>query len=102
MNALDSTKTQFDTLRFTTDDQCPQSGIIPVQGHTQDVFALLKTNGKDRIDTMMFEDVCPGQLSNVQLFQYRSLVLDTVKIDTFIYDPNINFFGPSRGVRLLP
>lgn len=85
MNAADTTRTSFDTLRIVSDDRCPGSGMIPVRGHSQDVFDILNTNGRSRRTSMAFEAVCPGQTSDVQGYQLRSLVQDTVGIDTIIY-----------------
>lgn len=91
MNQADSSRTVRDTLRITSDDQCPGSGIIPIYGRSQDVFVILTPDAKRQIKQMNFEAVCPGQISNVQLFQWRGLMPDTVKIDTIIW-PN-GFFG---------
>jgi len=84
MKVADTTRTFFDTLRIFSDDRCPGSGIIPLQGHSQEVIAILKPNGIQRLDSMNFEDVCPGQISDVQLYQYRSLVKEPVNIDTIL------------------
>lgn len=85
MNVADTTRTSYDTLRIASDDQCQGSGSIPVMGHSQDVFDILTTDARRRRTSMSFEAVCPGQLSNVQLYQWRNLVSDTVALDTVIY-----------------
>jgi hypothetical protein len=85
MNAGDTTRTAYDTLRIASDDRCPGSGFIPVTGHSQDVFDILHRNGRSRLTTMAFEAVCPGQLSNVQLYQLRNMVSDSVALDSIIY-----------------
>ncbi len=93
MDANDTTKTFYDTLRIVSDDKCPGSGFIPIEGRTQDVVVLLTPSAKSQIKRMDFEAVCPGQSSNVQTYQYRSLVLDNVYIDS-IYFTNPVFYGP--------
>lgn len=92
MDANDTTKTLYDTLHVISDDKCPGSGYIPIQGRTQDVFVLLTPNAKSQIHKMTFEAVCPGQLSNVQDYQFRSLMNDNVFIDTMIFTTP-EFFG---------
>lgn len=93
MDNHDTTKTHYDTLRIISDDRCPGSGFIPIEGRTQDVFVLLTPNAQRQIKSMAFEDVCPGQISNVQLYQYRSLLLgEDVFIDS-IYFTDPAFFG---------
>ncbi|MBS1910561.1 MAG: choice-of-anchor D domain-containing protein [Bacteroidetes bacterium] len=84
MNTGDSTKTEYDTLRITSDDRCPGSGVIPIEGRSQEVLAILQPDGQHRADSMKFEDVCPGQISDVQLYQYRNLVADSVFIDSIV------------------
>lgn len=84
MKVADTTRTFFDTLKIYSDDRCPGSGIIPIQGHSQEVIVILEPNGVTRLDSMNFEDVCPGQVSDVQLYQYRSLVRELVNIDTIL------------------
>ncbi|MEP7234803.1 MAG: choice-of-anchor D domain-containing protein, partial [Ignavibacteriota bacterium] len=92
MDANDTTKTLYDTLRITSDDKCPGSGFIPLEGRTQDVFVLLTPSAKSQIHNMAFEAVCPGQLSNVQDYQFRSLMTDNVYIDTITFSVP-EFFG---------
>jgi hypothetical protein len=92
MNAYDTTRTFRDTLRIASDDACPGSGIIPVEGRSQEVLILLDANGRAQLKQLQFEAVCPGQVSNVQLFQYRSLVSAPIGIDT-IYFTSPQFFG---------
>jgi hypothetical protein len=92
MDVLDSSKTLYDTLRIVSDDRCPGSGAIPIFGRSQEVIALLAPNGKTRVDSMNFGRVCPGFISNVQLYQYRGLVPDTVHIDSITYS-TFQFFG---------
>jgi Concanavalin A-like lectin/glucanases superfamily len=82
MTAGDTTKTERDTLRIISDDRCPGSGIVPVEGQTQEVLGIFGIDGRTRIDSMRFEDVCPGQISDVQLYQYRNLVQESINIDT--------------------
>lgn len=90
MNAGDTTRTNYDTLRLFSDDRCPGSGIIPLVGHTQEVLLLLKEDGS-KIDSMSFGPVCPGQISDVRTYQYRSGVSDPIGIDTIEFDDG--FFG---------
>ena len=92
MDANDTTKTLYDTLKVTSDDKCPGSGFIPLEGRTQDVFVLLYPSAKSQIHKMTFEAVCPGQLSNVQDYQFRNLMTDNVYIDTIIFTTP-EFFG---------
>jgi len=87
----DTTRQINDTLRIFSDDRCPGSGIIPLEGYWQEVLVILDPDGVTRIDSMKFEDVCPGQISNVQLYQYRSLVLEPLNIDTITVSDG--FFG---------
>ncbi|MEP7218366.1 MAG: choice-of-anchor D domain-containing protein, partial [Bacteroidota bacterium] len=91
LNMGDTTKTLRDTLKVYSDDRCPGSGIIPIVGNWQEVLVILAPDGVTRVDSMKFEDVCPGQISNVQLYQYRSLVLEPLPIDTIAVSPG--FFG---------
>ncbi len=102
MDAGDTTRTNYDTLRIFSDDRCPGSGIIPVQGHSQEVFTILQPNGVDRVDSMNFGDVCPGQISDVQMYQWRNLLQEPIDIDTIIVS---NGFFTRRNiypVQLLP
>lgn len=92
MNVGDSSKTELDTLRITSTDTCPGNGVIPITGRTQEVLTLLDGDGKNRIDTMAFEDVCPGFISSTHLYQYRDMVNEPIQIDTIYFTPN-NFFG---------
>jgi len=92
MDVNDTTKTMYDTLHVYSDDKCPGSGFIPLQGRTQDVFVLLTPSAKSQIHNMAFEAVCPGQLSNVQDYQFRSLMTDNVYIDSIIFSTP-EFFG---------
>jgi hypothetical protein len=85
MNVADTTRTHYDTLRIASDDRCPGSGFIPISGHSQDVFDILRSNGRSRMTSMTFEPTCPGQLSNVQTYQLRNMVRDSVFLDTIIY-----------------
>jgi hypothetical protein len=85
MDVNDTTKTEFDTLHFTSDDKCPGSGYIPLQGRTQDVFVLLTPSAKSQIHNIAFESVCPGQVSSDHDYQFRSLMNDNVYIDTIIF-----------------
>ena len=92
MDANDTTKTLYDTLHVTSDYACLGSGFIPLQCRTQDVFVLLTPSAKSQIHKMAFEAVCPDQLSNVQDYQFRSLMQDNVNIDTIIFT-RPEFFG---------
>ncbi len=92
MDLLDTSKTLLDTLRIASDEVCIGSGLIPISGRVQDVLGLLLTDGKTRLKSMDFGEVCPGMLSIAQSFQYRSLGSDTVYVDTIMFDPP-NFFG---------
>jgi len=92
MDVDDTTRTLYDTLHVTSDDKCPGSGFIPLQGRSQDVFVLLYPSAKSQIHKMAFEAVCPGQLSAVQDYQFRSLMMDNVYIDTMIFTTP-EFFG---------
>lgn len=100
MDANDTTKTQYDTLRITSDDKCPGSGFIPLEGRTQDVIVLMYNSAKAQIKRMDFEAVCPGQISNVQTYQYRSLVLDNIYIDSITFT-NPAFYGARFGFPVL-
>lgn len=92
MRMGDTTYTNYDTLLISSDDQCPGSGIIPIEGTTQEVLAILDDSGFKRLDSMNFGAVCPGQISDVRLYQLRNMVLDSIFVDTLIYDPT-NFYG---------
>jgi hypothetical protein len=85
LDAGDTTRTHLDTLRIASDDRCPGSGLIPVFGHVQDVFEILTRDGRKRLTSMAFGAVCPGQLSDVQLYQLRNLVTETLALDTIVY-----------------
>jgi hypothetical protein len=86
MDAADTTKTYRDTLRVHSDDKCLGAGIIPVEGRTQDVLILLSGDGMSIKRFMAFGRICPGQLSDVQVFQFRSMVDEPFNIDTMEYD----------------
>jgi len=92
MNMIDSSHTFLDTLRIFSDELCPGSGVIPITGRVQDVLGILQTDGKSRLDSMNFGEVCPGFISGTQSFEYRSLGSDTVFVDSILYSP-ANFFG---------
>ncbi|HYM19477.1 MAG TPA: choice-of-anchor D domain-containing protein [Candidatus Kapabacteria bacterium] len=92
LDADDSSKTEIDTLRIISDDRCPGSGLIPLQGRSQDVLVLLYPNAKAQITKMAFEAVCPGQISNTQDYQFRDLIGENINIDTMIFT-NPAFFG---------
>jgi hypothetical protein len=93
MDVNDTTQTLYDTLRIVSDDKCPGSGFIPIEGRTQDVIVLLTPDAKKQIKRMDFEAVCPGQISNVQTYQYRDLLFsENIYIDTIIFT-NPAFFG---------
>lgn len=102
MNVGDTTRTERDTLRLVSDDRCPGSGIIPIEGRSQEVLAILKTDGVRRADSMKFEDVCPGQISDVQLYQYRNLVQDTVAIDSIVISTGFIGRRNTYPIRLAP
>ena len=91
MNVEDTTRSHFDTLRIDSDDRCPGSGLIPVFGHSQDVFEILTRDGRRRLTSMAFGATCPGQLSDVQLYQLRNLVSEQVALDTIVYP--VGFLG---------
>ena len=103
MNLIDSSHTFLDTLRVFSDELCPGSGVIPITGRVQDVLGILQTDGRTRLDSLKFGEVCPGFISGTQSFEYRSLGSDTVVVDTIIYNPS-NFFGAGIifPMRLLP
>ncbi len=102
MQVDDTTRTVYDTLRVFSDDRCPGSGIIPVQGHSQEVLAIFDPDGGTRIDSMNFEDVCPGQISNVQLYQWRNMVGETIDVDTIVVSDGFFTRRNIYPVRLLP
>ena len=99
MNLQDTTRTLYDTLRIDSEDRCPGSGIIPLQGHSQDVIVLLNGGGGSRLDQpgaqINFGRVCPNQISDVRLYQYRNLASDTAFIDS-IYFGTTEFFTRRR------
>ncbi len=93
-NVSDTTRTLYDTLRITSDDRCPGSGDVPLQAHSQDVLVLLDNGGTNRVDqgtTIDFGSVCPTQISDVRLYQYRNLASDTAFIDS-IYFTTAEFY----------
>ncbi len=92
LDADDTSRTELDTLRIISDDKCPGSGFIPIQGRTQDVLVLLTPSAKAQITSMAFEAVCPGQISNTQDYQYRNLIGENIYIDTIIFT-NPAFYG---------
>jgi hypothetical protein len=91
MNAADSTRTYRDTINVFGGDTCLGGGRIAVMGHTQDVLMLLDSSYKRRLDSLQFERVCPGQLSNPQVFHYKNLSSEPIQIDTM--DFSSGFFG---------
>src|SRR5581483_8089533 len=103
MDAIDSSHTFLDTLRVASDELCPGSGVIPISGRVQDVLGILKTDGRTRLDSMNFGEVCPGFISGTVSFEYRDLAGDTLYVDSIVYSP-LNFFGAGFQLpfRLLP
>ena len=103
-NASDSTRTFFDTLRIDSDDRCPGSGIVPLTSHTQDVIVLLDNGGTQRLDRggppISFGSVCPNQLSDVRLYQYRNMASDSALIDSMWFASD-EFFARRRAFPLL-
>lgn len=88
-NVADTTMTRYDTLRITSDDRCPGSGVVPLQAHSQDVLVLLNNPGTQRLDMgaeLNFGSVCPTQISDVILYQYRNLASDTALIDSIYFN----------------
>lgn len=103
MKAADTTKNRIDTLKIISDDKCPGSGTIPVQGQTQDVLMILNQGATAKVDSMNFGSVCPGDISDVRLYQYRNFTNEPIKIDTITITPS-NFFGRRNAfpIQLLP
>lgn len=95
MDANDTSRTFYDTLKIVSDDKCPGSGFIPLQGRSQDVIVLLTPNAKQQIKQMKFEAVCPGQISNVQTFQWRNLIGENIFVDSVTFT-NPSFFIGGR------
>lgn len=93
LDAHDTSKTFYDTLKIVSDDKCPGSGFIPLQGRTQDVIVLLTPSAKQQIKQMNFEAVCPGQISNVQTYQWRNLIGENIYVDSVIFTNPAFFFG---------
>ena len=104
VNLLDTTRTLYDTLRIESDDRCPGSGIVPMQGHSQDVIVLLNPSGPGRLDQpgveVDFGSVCPNQISDVRLYEYRNFASDTAFIDS-IYFGTTEFFARRRAYPLV-
>ncbi len=102
-NASDTTLTLYDTLRIDSDDRCPGSGIVPLESHSQDVLVLLNNGGSARLDRggppINFGRVCPNQLSDVKLYQYRNLASDTAYIDSIWFNTN-EYFARRRAYPL--
>jgi hypothetical protein len=92
MNVGDTSKTENDTLKIYSDDRCSGSGVIPIAGRTQEVLVLLDNSGFKRVDSMDFGAVCPGQISDVRLYQPRNLVGERITIDTIEIAPKA-FYG---------
>lgn len=88
--ADDTTRTHYDTLRVESDDRCPGSGVVPLTSHTQDVLILLNGGGGQRIDRggppINFGSVCPNQISDVRLYQFRNVApSDTAFIENITF-----------------
>lgn len=90
MLPTDTSKTQRDTLIISSDDRCAGSGIVPIYGRIQEVLAIWDPNG-DPVDSLEFGAVCPGQISDVRLYQYRNLVQERIALDTIAFDDG--FYG---------
>lgn len=93
IDAHDTSKTFYDTLKIVSDDKCPGSGFIPLEGRTQDVIVLLTNDAKRQLKQMNFEAVCPGQISNVQTYQWRNLIGENIFVDSVIFTNPSFFFG---------
>lgn len=103
MKAGDTTRNRIDTFKIISDDVCPGSGKIPVQGQSQDVLMILNSSAKGKVESMDFGSVCPGDISDVRLYQYRNFTNEPINIDTITILPN-NFFGRRNSfpIQLLP
>lgn len=88
MKAGDTTRNRIDTFKIISDDVCPGSGKIPVQGQSQDVLMILNSSAKGKVESMDFGSVCPGDISDVRLYQYRNFTNEPINIDTITILPN--------------
>lgn len=99
----DTTADYRDTLRLVTDDQCQKTPVtIALTGRTQEVISVRNTSGSRRIDTMRFEAVCPGLLSNPQNYTWQNLTLSDIVIDTIIVPKDFTHYRIRFPFTLLP
>lgn len=99
----DTTADYRDTLRLVTDDQCQKTPVtIALTGRTQEVISIRNTSGSRRIDTMRFEAVCPGLLSNPQNYTWQNLTLSDIVIDTIIVPKDFTHYRIRFPFTLLP
>jgi len=90
MLPTDTSRTERDTFLIASDDRCAGSGVIPISGRIQEVLGIWDPAGR-RLDSLEFGAVCPGQISDVQLYQYRNLLQERIALDTIMFDDG--FYG---------
>ena len=74
-----------------------------IRDRSQDVLMILNSSAKGKVESMDFGSVCPGDISDVRLYQYRNFTNEPINIDTITILPN-NFFGRRNSfpIQLLP
>ena len=112
----DTTADYLDTINVISDDVCQRTPIrIALQGRSQEVISIRTPDGSRRIDTMRFENTCPGLLSAPREYVWQNLTLSAIQIDTVIVPKDFTHYRlrfpltlspktgyPGNAVRFLP
>lgn len=79
----DTTNDYTDSLTIVSDDRCQSvPAVIPLSGRTQEVISIRNPGGTRRIDTVRFNNTCPGQLSSPVEYTWQNLTLAPLVVDT--------------------
>ncbi len=93
----DSSEHYFDTLRIVSDD-CSPLALITLEGVVQEPLSIMDPQGRERIDRIDFEPVCPLLLSQPRGWVWNNEMtfdfpIDSIRIPEFIrMIPNIRNF----------
>lgn len=89
----DTTNDYTDSVTIISDDRCQSvPSVIPLLGRTQEVISVRNSGGSRRIDTMRFNNTCPGQLSSPIYYTWQNLTLAPLVVDTIIVPPDFTHY----------
>lgn len=80
----DSSATYYDTLFITSTDRCNSIGAVPLVGIVKEVLSIRTPDGAERIDSLYFGKVCPGQLSSPIEYVWMDSASRPIVVDTII------------------